>query len=95
MKKKYEIGFVFFIESANVAEKDRLLDKLAFIDDVVSYDATNDGEDWNVECVAEIECNAAKNIDDKIHKKMLKLLPNVCWDYHYIKGIDNDYYWQP
>ena len=93
--KKYEIGFVFFIESDNVADKDALLGELDLIDEVTPYDVTNDGEDCNVECIAEIESKATKNIDKAIDKKLLKLLPNVCWDYHYIKGIDNDYYWQP
>ena len=92
--KKYEIGFVFFIESANVADKDSLLDELDLIDNITYYDVTDDGEDWNIECRAEIESKATKNIDKAIDKKLLKLLPNVCWDYHYIKGIDNDYYWQ-
>ena len=93
--KKYEIGFVFFIESANVADKDRLLDELDLIDEVVSYDVTDDGEDWNIECVAVIESGATRNIDNAIDKKLRKLLPNVCWDYHYIRGLNNDYYWQP
>jgi hypothetical protein len=93
--KKYEVGFVFFIESDNVAGKDALLDELDLIDEVTLRNVYNDGEDWNIECVAEIESKATKNIDEAVDKKLRKLLPNVCWDYHYIKGIDNDYYWQP
>ena len=93
--KKYEIGFVFFIESANVADKDRLLDELDLIDNITYYDVTDDGEDWNIECRAEIESKATKNINAAIDKKLRKLLPNVCWDYHYIEGIGNGYYWQP
>jgi hypothetical protein len=93
--KKYEVGFVFFIESDNVAGKDALLDELDLIDEVTLRNVYNDGEDWNIECVAEIESKATKNIDEAVDKKLRKLLPNVCWDYHYIKSIDNDYYWQP
>lgn len=95
MKKSYEIGLVFFIESENVGKKDSLLDELDLTDDVEYYDVYDDGEDWNVECITTIESCAIKNIDDAIHKKLLKLLPKVCWDYHYIKGIDNDFHWQP
>ena len=95
MMKTYEIGLVFFIESENVGKKDSLLDELDLTNDVEYYDVYDDGEDWNVECIATIESGAHKNIDDAIHNKLLKLLPKVCWDYHYIKGIDNDFHWQP
>lgn len=93
--KEYEIGFVFFIENENTEEKDELLDELDDIREVEYDDVYDDGEDWNVECTATIECNATKKIDDAIHNILIDLLPNVCWDYHYIKGIDNDFYWQP
>ena len=93
--KTYEIGLVFFVESENVDKKDSLLDELDLINEVECYEVYDDGEDWNVECLVTIESGAKKNIDDAIHKKLLKLLPNVCWDYHYIKGIDNDFHWQP
>ena len=93
--KNYEIGFVFFVETENTDIKDTLLEELGAIKEVECVDTYNDGEDWNIECVATIECDAKKNIDDAIHKKLIKLLPNACWDYHYIKGTDNDFYWQP
>ena len=93
--KKYEIGFVFFIESENTEEKNKLVSDLNRMNQITVTDIYNDGEDWNVECTATIECNATKKIDDAIHNILIDLLPNVCWDYHYIKGIDNDFYWQP
>ena len=95
MKKSYEIGLVFFIESDNTDLKDSLLDYLDGINEVEYNDIYDDGEDWNVECIATIESGARKNIDDAIHKKLVELLPPLCWDYHYIKGIDNDFYWHP
>jgi hypothetical protein len=91
----YNVSFVFFVESENNDNKDALLYKLDAIKEVECVDVYDDGEDWNIECTATIECGAKKNIDNAIHKKLIKLLPNVCWDYHYIKGTDNGFYWQP
>lgn len=93
--KKYEIGFVFFVNSENTNEKNKLVSDLNRMNPITVLAIYDDGEDWNIECRAEIECSAKRNISDAIHKTLIKLLPNVCWDYHYIKGIDNDFNWQP
>ena len=95
----YEVGFVFFIENDNedsVERKDNLLDELDVIDEIVSYDVSDDGEDYNIECTAKIECEVNGNrADDVVHKVLMEMLPNETWDYHYIKGINNSFYWAP
>jgi hypothetical protein len=95
----YEVGFVFFIESGNkdsVEKKDNLLSAIDDIGEIASYDVFDDGEDYNIECTAIIEREINGNrVDDVIHKVLMEILPNVTWDYHYIKGINNSFYWAP
>ena len=96
--KEYEVSFVFFIENEDIESKDELLDALDEISEIEYDDVYDDGEDWNIECTATIKSGATRKIDDAIDNKLKKLLddaPYAAWDYHYIKGIDNDFYWQP
>ena len=88
----YEVDFTFFIESGNedsIATKDNLLDELDTLDNVDVYDVYDDGEDWCVNCIAEVKCKSINHVDWQMHN----LLKNcdVCWDYHYIKGIINNF----
>lgn len=92
---EYNAAIVFFVNSEDAKEKDELLENLSQIKDVDVLDIYNDGEDWNVECNVTTTSKATSKIDDAIHKKLLDMLPDSCWDYHYIKGIDNDFYWCP
>lgn len=95
----YKVGFVFFIADNDddaIKRKDNLLDELDNIDEITTYDVLNDGEDWNIECIAMIRCEPNGKRDyDAVHKAMMDILPNETWDYHYIKGVDNEFYWQP
>ena len=95
----YKVEFVFFIADDDddaVERKDNLLDELDNIDGITAYDVLDDGEDWNIECTALIECEPnGERDDDAVHKVMMNILPNETWDYHYIKGVDNGFYWQP
>ena len=94
----YKVDFSFYIVSGNedsIANKDNLLDKLDMINNIDVYDVYDDGEDWCVNCIAEMK---AKNIKG-LALEMKKMLDNIktTWDYHYIRGIidDDDEYWQP
>lgn len=91
MENEYLVSLVFFVESDNIARKDRLVSRLNSFNYVDIIDIYDDGEDWNIECEVRIKCNNP----DAIHTKLILKLPNNTWDYHYIKGVDNDYYWQP
>lgn len=93
---KYEVCFTFFIESGTkegIELKNTLLEELAKIPEIVDYDVYDDGEDWCIDCIAEVICDTIENVDSN----MSNLLKDtyVVWDYHYIKGIDNNDYWQP
>ncbi len=91
MKKEYLVSLVFFVESDDVSMKDKLVSELKSLKFVDVIEVYNDGEDWNIECEVSVKCNNINNIDFQL----LVLLPSNAWDYHYIKGIDNDFYWQP
>jgi len=98
---EYEVDFTFFIGlgvdddeyKESVTQKDRLLDLLDTMPEIVNYEVENDGEDWCINCIANVTAKSIKQVDTK----MRKLLYNTdcAWDYHYIKGINNDEYWQP
>ena len=98
---EYEVDFTFFIGLGNnkieykesIAKKDALLDLLDTMREIVDYDVENDGEDWCINCVANIQAKSIKQVDTKMDKLLYNA--NCSWDYHYIKGINNDEYWQP
>ena len=98
MKMKFESGFVFFAYTKG--EKEEISNELDRTNvNVTDVYCDSDG-DWNIECVIEIEINIVRKGDmfnqiDKAISKALKKANDFCWDYHYIKGINNDYYWQP
>ena len=91
----YEVDFTFFIESGNensVATKDKLLDMLNSIKMVEVYDVYDDDEDWCIDCIAEVKAESADKVDTAMNKLLEGI--DIIWDYHYIKGIDNDEYWE-
>ena len=98
---KYEVGFTFFISlgenkkeyKESIVKKDSLLDLLDGMSEIENYDVENDGEDWCINCTATIKAETISQVD----WKMYNLLNNVnfTWDYHYIKGLNNDEFWQP
>lgn len=94
----YNCDITFFIDhtedyESSIEEKDNLLDILDILD--IDYDVEEDDEDWCINCTVEIECNKSDiNAIDKKLKKALKDTDPV-WDYHFVKGVDNDFYWQP
>ena len=90
----YEVDFTFYVASGNKETKNNLLHKLDNIKTVDVYHVYDDGEDWCINCIAEVETD---NIN-KVDAAMDELLADIeyMWDYHYIKGIiDNDDYWTP
>ena len=91
----YNVSFVFFVESENNDNKDALLDKLDAIKEVECVDVYDDGEDWCVDCVVTVQSGATRKIDTAIGNKLIVLLPNVAWDFHYIKCVENNYEWCP
>ena len=92
----YNAAIVFFISREDTKEKDELLESLSKIKDVDVLDVYDDGEDWNVECDVMVECNQKGRTKFRpIDKALEEKLPIVTWDYHYIKGVDNGFYWCP
>ena len=96
MKKRYEIGFVFFIsieEEDAIERKDTLLDALD--ENGIFYDVYNDGEDWNIDCIAKIKATSGKKAEMQLEKMIGTTIPYEAWDYHYVRGLDDNYRWQP
>lgn len=97
----YEVGFTFFINlgenekeyKQSINRKDNLLGMLDTMPEIIDYVVDNDNEDWCISCIANV---TAKNIEH-VSSEMEKLLGNIncTWDYHYIKGLDTNEYWQP
>ena len=90
----YEVDFTFFIESNDTKSKDILLEELKEIDCIDVYDVNNDGEDWCVDCLANLSCQAIEDVDSAMDM-LLEDISISAWDYHYIKGTDTKEYWQP
>ncbi len=98
---EYEVDFTFFINlgedetkyEESISKKDNLLDLLDTIQEIVDYDVENDGEDWCINCIAKVTAKSIKQVDSKMKKLLLGT--NCFWDYHYIKGLNNNEYWQP
>ena len=94
---EYQASFVFFTYTED--EKNRVVNGLDGIADITDIYLDSDG-DWNIECETNVSIRLTTNTDvfTAIDKKLSKVLKKVkagSWDYHYIKGINNDYYWQP
>lgn len=91
----YEVSFVLFAD-ADISE---LVEGLPNVDVNDSY--LDDDGDWNIECTTYFTVMKNKNNNkpdlDLITSMMGSRLQYVpaCWDYHYIKGVDNDFWWQP
>ena len=98
---EYEVGFTFFISlghneteyEESISRKDNLLDLLDTMQEIVNYEVENDGEDWCVNCIANVTAKSIKQVDSKMKKLLLDT--DCFWDYHYIKGLNNNEYWQP
>ena len=93
---KYEVSYTFFIsleEEDSIATKDELLDLLDTIKEVFDYDVDNDGEDWCIDCIANVSASKINGVFNKMEKLLNDT--NISWDYHYIKGLDTSEYWQP
>ena len=69
------------------------MDLLDSISEVDVYDVTNDGEDWCINCILTFSCRSIKFAHEQAEKLLKEV--NATWDYHYIKGTNNDEYWQP
>ena len=94
----YEGGISYFIDSVSdhknsIQVKDNLLDILDTIPEIEVQDVCDDGEDWCIDCAVTVSCNSIKEAGKIITK--LANEGDVTWDYHYIKGLDNNEYWQP
>lgn len=94
--KTYEIALTMYVskdlEDA-VCIKDSALEKLKYLEQVAECDWDEDDEDYNIFTILQLQARTL-NVQT-ISNKLMKLLPNLPWDYHYIKGIDNNEYWQP
>lgn len=85
----YEVSFTFYCDD-DIHEKVTGLPNV----DVDDYYLDDDG-DWCIDCTAYIQ--SAKGTMEAIDKRLHALVDKIpaCWDYHYIKGIDTDFWWQP
>lgn len=107
--KHFEIGLVFFIDqienyNKSIQIKDKILDVLDEMPEIESYEVFSDEEDWNIECTATIASRFSQTgrIQAKLEKTLSKAEKiylnepiSCCWDYHYIKGTDNNFMWEP
>ena len=96
----YEASISFFIANDEydvINRKDKFLDALDEIDEIDYTDVYDDGEDWCIDCIANLTLTPQGDVSDQIYNIINNILPDnaPCWDFHYIKGIDNDYEWQP
>ena len=92
--KRYKVSFVFFIScgdteqeyNESITEVNQHISWLNQINDNIKTDCYDDGYDWNVECVLEIEAPSVK----KVKVKMEEILKASKYDfqYHYIKCLD-------
>lgn len=90
MKQRlFEVSFTFYAED-DIHEKVEGLPNV----NVDDYYLDDDG-DWCIDCTAYIQ--SARASMEAVDKKMFTLVKHVpaCWDYHYIKGVDTDFWWQP
>ena len=98
---KYEVGFTFFITlgenrmeyKQSISRKDKLLDLLDTMSEIVDYDVEKDDEDWCINCIANVTAENIEQVNNKIEELLSNT--NCTWDYHYIKGLDTNEYWQP
>lgn len=95
---QYQADITFFINltddrEESILQKDKLLDMLDTMQEINVYDVTDDGEDWCINCIVKVSCDSIKKADKKIRELLGGT--NRFWDYHYIKGVDTDEYWQP
>ena len=94
--KTYEIALTMYVSKDSddaVGIKDNALEKLQYLERVAECYWDEDDEDYNIFTILRLQARTL-NVQT-IRNKLMKLLPNLPWDYHYIKGIDNDEYWQP
>ena len=92
----YTAGLSFFIPNDLTWRKDKFLDVLDDVDQIVYDDVYNDGEDWCIDCTAKISCETTGDPVDAITNVINSLLPDDCpyWDFHYIDGSDG-FHWRP
>ncbi len=91
----YEASFTYFFASEeNKSEngKSAILSQIKALDIEVKDDYEEDGS-WNVDCIMRVDADNPQDADRKIIETANKV--RGYWDYHYIKGIDNGYYWEP
>lgn len=87
--KTFEASFTFYADS-DLSEMVEAIPGVTVEDCYLDEDG-----DWCIDCTAEIKTVRATK--QAIGNKLSALIKHVpsCWDYHYIKGVDNDFWWQP
>lgn len=98
----YEFSISYFLsneEEDSEENADELQTRLYSSFPDVEVDVYDDGEDYCVDAVIQLQLPTQNNAAqlDKAFTNALrnKGLDEYTWDYHYIKGVDNDFYWQP
>lgn len=99
---RYEFSISYFI-SDQLADAETcamdIEDQLNDCDEVKNVDCYNDGEDWCVDAIIVLEFDVPMKKESLFNE--LSIFLNDCidldctWDYHYIKGLDDNFYWCP
>lgn len=98
---KHELSFTFFIrvgedrfsQEIQSNKKNSLIDLIEKIDDIHHHEVENDGEDWCINCIANIDAESFGDADGKLTSH-LKDIP-FFWDYKYIRNLKNGLYYEP
>lgn len=98
--KKYEIDMTFYVDYDSNIHVPHFVDKLNNTKYIYDCDWEDDGEGYNVNCIFRIPLDIKKPTFNDIDKAFTKYLNDynldiASWDYHYIKGLNDDFYWQP
>ena len=103
----YNIHFRFLIDMYSnnaVKKKDKLISKIEepVQDWIHCTDTYDDGDDYIIECDAQIELfpDSHTDTEDQINKALIDLISTSLKsseriEYIFIEGIDNGFYWEP
>lgn len=101
-KYTYEVSISYFLfaEKHNEPNAEKLCNDWNSMRNCVSSEWYDDGEGYYcVDVIFKINSDSDgdfKEIDNEVERYLSdKGLNDFTWDYHYVKGVENDFYWQP
>jgi len=92
---QYKVDFTFYVGIDENADEKLLnltnsLDNIKEIDD---YGVEEDDEEYCVNTVAIVSAHSISQVTNVMNNILADI--NYTWDYHYIKGITSNEYWEP